>query len=75
MDLEKLVGRYVPNFMAKPFDISGEAFESSYEFEGSDGLKGSLMNEWRLEVRRLDFGVSLGAGCLISHALSFLLLL
>jgi fatty acid synthase subunit beta len=45
MDPEKLIGRYVPNVTAKPFDISREAFEHAYEATGSDRLK-RVLDEW-----------------------------
>ncbi|KAF2474318.1 beta subunit of fatty acid synthase [Lindgomyces ingoldianus] len=42
MDPEKLIGRYIPNVTARPFDISKEAFEYAYEVTGSERLKGVL---------------------------------
>ncbi|KAF2800346.1 beta subunit of fatty acid synthase [Melanomma pulvis-pyrius CBS 109.77] len=44
MDPEKLVGRYIPNVTARPFEISKEAFEYAYEVTGSERLKGVLDN-------------------------------
>jgi fatty acid synthase subunit beta len=44
MDPEKLIGRYVPNVTARPFDITKEAFEYAYEVTGSERLKGVLDN-------------------------------
>jgi fatty acid synthase subunit beta len=44
IDPEKLIGRYVPNVTAKPFEISKEAFENAYEATGSDRLKHVLDN-------------------------------
>jgi fatty acid synthase subunit beta len=45
MDPEKLVGRYVPNVTARPFELSKEAFEYAYEVTGSDRLK-SVLDSW-----------------------------
>lgn len=45
MDPDKLIGRYVPNVTAKPFDISKEAFEYAYQATGSDRLK-RVLDEW-----------------------------
>ncbi|KAF2106759.1 acyl transferase domain-containing protein [Lophiotrema nucula] len=45
MDPEKLVGRYVPNVTARPFDISKEAFEYAYEVTGSERLK-DVLDSW-----------------------------
>lgn len=49
MDPEKLMGRYVPNVTAKPFDISKEAFEDAYRATGSDRLK-HVLDNWVEEV-------------------------
>lgn len=51
MEPEKLVGRYIPNVTARPFDITKEAFEYAYEVTGSDRLKGVLDN-W-VEVKEV----------------------
>jgi fatty acid synthase subunit beta, fungi type len=51
MDPEKLVGRYIPNVTARPFEITKEAFEYAYEVTGSDRLKGVLDN-W-VEVQEI----------------------
>ncbi|KAF2028408.1 beta subunit of fatty acid synthase [Setomelanomma holmii] len=45
MDPEKLVGRYVPNVTARPFDISKEAFEYAYQATGSERLK-AVLDRW-----------------------------
>lgn len=45
MDPEKLVGRYVPNVTARPFDVSKEAFEYAYQVTGSERLK-SVIDGW-----------------------------
>ncbi|KAF1998924.1 beta subunit of fatty acid synthase [Amniculicola lignicola CBS 123094] len=44
VDPEKLVGRYVPNVTARPFEISREAFEYAYEVTGSERLRDVLEN-------------------------------
>ncbi|EAT83283.2 hypothetical protein SNOG_09091 [Parastagonospora nodorum SN15] len=49
MDPEKLIGRYVPNVTAKPFDISKEAFEDAYKATGSERLK-LVLDNWVGEV-------------------------
>jgi fatty acid synthase subunit beta len=49
MDPEKLIGRYVPNVTARPFDISKEAFEYAYQATGSDRLK-HVLDHWVEEV-------------------------
>jgi fatty acid synthase subunit beta len=49
MDPEKLIGRYVPNVTAKPFDISKEAFEYAYQATGSERLK-HVLDHWVEEV-------------------------
>ncbi|KAF2463972.1 beta subunit of fatty acid synthase [Lindgomyces ingoldianus] len=45
IDPGKLIGRYVPNVTARPFDISKEAFEYAYSVTGSDRLK-SVLDGW-----------------------------
>lgn len=45
MDPEKLIGRYVPNVTAQPFDISKEAFEYAYSVTGSERLK-DVLDKW-----------------------------
>jgi fatty acid synthase subunit beta len=51
MDPEKLIGRYVPNVTAKPFDISKEAFEYAYQTTGSERLK-HVLDNWVEEVAK-----------------------
>ncbi|KAF2008810.1 beta subunit of fatty acid synthase [Aaosphaeria arxii CBS 175.79] len=41
---EKLIGRYIPNVTARPFEITKEAFEYAYEVTGSERLKNVLDN-------------------------------
>jgi fatty acid synthase subunit beta len=45
MDPDKLIGRYVPNVTARPFDISKEAFEYAYQATGSERLK-AVIDGW-----------------------------
>jgi fatty acid synthase subunit beta len=45
LDPEKLVGRYIPNVTATPFDISKEAFQYAYEATGSARLK-EVLDNW-----------------------------
>lgn len=45
IDPEKLVGRYIPNVTARPFDISKEAFQYAYEATGSERLK-EVLDNW-----------------------------
>jgi fatty acid synthase subunit beta len=46
MDPDKLVGRYIPNVTAKPFDISKEAFEYAWEVTKSDRLR-KVLDNWQ----------------------------
>jgi fatty acid synthase subunit beta len=50
LDPDKLVGRYVPNVTARPFDVSREAFEYAYQVTGSERLKDVLDNWVDVEV-------------------------
>jgi fatty acid synthase subunit beta len=49
LDPEKLVGRYVPNVTARPFELSKEAFEYAFEVTGSERLK-EVLEKWETEV-------------------------
>lgn len=42
IDPKKLIGRYVPNVTARPFEISKESFQQVYEITKSDRLAGVL---------------------------------
>lgn len=42
LEMNKLVGKYVPNLTAKPFEISKEYFEEMERMTGSSILKGVL---------------------------------
>jgi fatty acid synthase subunit beta len=44
MEPEKLVGRYVPNVTARPFEVTKEAIAYAYEVTGSERLKDVLEN-------------------------------
>ncbi len=56
MDPEKLIGRYVPNVTARPFDISREAFEYAYQATGSERLK-HVLDNW-VEERDGNVGIT-----------------
>lgn len=45
IDPDKLIGRYVPNVTARPFDISKDAFEYAYQATGSERLK-AVLDGW-----------------------------
>jgi len=49
LDPEKLVGRYVPNVTAKPFELTKEAFEYAYAATGSERLK-EVLDKWEPEA-------------------------
>lgn len=44
IDPKKLVGKYVPNVTARPFETSKESFEHAYRITKSDRLKVVLDN-------------------------------
>lgn len=44
LDPNKLIGKYIPNLTAKPFDISREYFEETYALTQSSRLKDVLDN-------------------------------
>ena len=45
IDPRKLIGKYVPNVTARPFDISKESFEKVYEITKSERLK-EVLDNW-----------------------------
>lgn len=47
IDPGKLVGQYVPNVTARPFEITKEAFEYAFEVTGSERL-GRVLDEWEM---------------------------
>lgn len=46
MDPDKLIGRYIPNVTARPFDITKEAFEYAWEVTKSDRLR-KVLDSWQ----------------------------
>lgn len=44
IDPTKLIGKYVPNVTARPFEISKESFEHVYQVTKSERLKDVLDN-------------------------------
>lgn len=44
VDPKKLIGRYVPNVTAKPFEVTRESFEHVYQVTKSERLKEVLEN-------------------------------
>ncbi|KAF2500058.1 beta subunit of fatty acid synthase [Lophium mytilinum] len=49
LDPEKLIGRYVPNVTARPFELTKEAFEYAYAATGSERLK-KVLDDWEPEA-------------------------
>ena len=45
IDPSKLVGKYIPNVTAKPFQISKEYFEDVYRLTNSPRIK-EILNNW-----------------------------
>lgn len=43
--VDKLVGKYIPNLTAKPFEITKEYFEDVYKLTGSDKIK-NILDNW-----------------------------
>ncbi|OCL09018.1 beta subunit of fatty acid synthase [Glonium stellatum] len=46
IDPNKLVGRYIPNVTARPFDTTKEAFEYAWEVTKSDRLR-NILDNWQ----------------------------
>ena len=46
IDPTKLIGKYVPNVTARPFDISKESFEHVYQITKSERLK-DVLDNWQ----------------------------
>lgn len=42
---DKLIGKYIPNLTAKPFEITKEYFEDVYKLTGSEKIK-SILDNW-----------------------------
>jgi len=45
---QKLIGQYVPNVTARPFEISKEAFENAYEVTKSERLR-KVLDDWETQ--------------------------
>jgi fatty acid synthase subunit beta len=45
VDPQRLIGKYVPNLTAEPFDISRESFQRMYELTKSDRIK-EVLDNW-----------------------------
>jgi fatty acid synthase subunit beta, fungi type len=45
LDPQKLIGKYVSNVTARPFDISKECFEEAWDITGSNKLK-EILDQW-----------------------------
>ena len=43
--VDRLVGKYIPNLTAKPFEISKEYFQEVYDLTGSDQIK-TILDNW-----------------------------
>lgn len=43
--VDRLIGKYIPNLTAKPFQITKEYFEDVYKLTGSDRIK-EILDNW-----------------------------
>ena len=42
---DRLIGKYIPNLTAKPFEITKEYFQDVYELTGSEKIK-DILDNW-----------------------------
>jgi len=58
IDPSKLVGKYIPNVTARPFELTKEYFEDVYRLTNSPRI-GNILANWERSTRAAKFGVLL----------------